>query len=124
MSHTSHNTKQTAETARRARAILKLRRKGKTWEKASSETGIIKSDGSPDPGLAYRIALEEYEPKSQEVRDRLGLKKLCLSCMRAFRKTSKKISALPPWRYWWNRLKPGERERWIKKNYEEGNRQR
>lgn len=124
MKNTTQKTKQTTETARRARELIKLQRVGYTWEEASRKVGILKKDGSPDPGLAYRIALEGYEPKGQELRDRLGLKKMCVSCMRAFRKTSKKVSELPPWRYWWNRLKPQERERWIKKNYEEGNRQR
>src|SRR5690349_14507511 len=115
MSNTSQRPKQTTETARRARALLKLRGKGYTWEKASRAVGILKEDGSPDHGLAYRIANEVYEPKGQDVRDRLGLKKICLSCGRAIRSISKTVSALPPWRYWWNHLKPQERERWIRK---------
>lgn len=120
MSHTSQKTQQTPETRRKARRLLKLRRERYTWEKAAEKVGILKEDGSPDPGLAYKIAVEQYEPKGQELRDRLGLKKICLSCMRVFRRVSKQVSDLPPWREWWNHLKPGERDEWIRKNYTEG----
>jgi hypothetical protein len=121
MSNSSNGSKQTPGTARKARELLKLRRNNITWERAAKEVGIVKDNGDPDPGLAYKIAIEGYEPKGQEVRDRLGLKKICTSCMRGFRSISRQISALSPWRAWWNRLKPGERDRWIRKNYEEGN---
>ncbi len=121
MSNTAQRPKQTKETARKARELLKLRREGYTWERASRAVGILKEDRSPDPGLAYRIAVEGYEPKGEEIRARLGLKAICLHCMREIRKVSRTVSARSPWREWWNRLKPTERDRWIRKNYEKRN---
>lgn len=122
MAHTSHTTEQTPQTRRKARRLLELREHGKTWDEASKKVGILKEDGSPDPGLAYKIAMEGYEPVKQETRDRLGLKKICLSCGRAIRHIRKTVSELPPWREWWIHLSREDRERWIEKNYREGKR--
>jgi hypothetical protein len=115
----THEHKQTAGTARIARELRRLREQGKTWKEASIELGILKKDGSPDPGLAYRIAIDEYEPKSPEIRERLGLRKFCLACERGFRKVSTMArEALPPWLKWWKKLDRAERERRIREYYE------
>lgn len=118
MSNGSKTSQQTKETARIARELRRLRKKRVTWEKAAEQVGIVKEDGSPDPGLAYRIALEGYEPKKQETRDRLGLRKICLACQRGFRKVSSASKVLAPWVVWWRRLPKDERERRIRREYD------
>jgi hypothetical protein len=111
-------SKQTSGTARKAKRINRLRAKGKTWESISIEEGIIKENGSPDPGLAYRIA-HGYEPKGRELRSRLGLRDVCMSCLRGFRKKSSEIArALPAWASWWKSLPKDEKDRRIRDQYE------
>ena len=122
MNNHSGPTKQTKETARLGARLRRRRGAGDTWEEAARKERVFKKDNiSPDPGLAYRIACDGYEPKGQELRDRLGLRKICLACMRGFRKISSRAKALSPWRLWWRRLKPGEREKRIKSQYEQEN---
>lgn len=118
MGNTSKQPKQMKETARKALQIRTLRRKGYKWDDIAREVKILKEDGSPDPGLAYLIGFKGYEPKRPEVRARLGLKELCLACMRAFRKGSDSSRARSQWRLWWSRLSPDERDRKIRSEYE------
>ena len=40
---------------------------------------IIKNDGQPDKGMAFRIA-DGYEPRRVDTRRRLGLSDRCPSC--------------------------------------------
>lgn len=112
--------KQTAETARKAKKIRKLRETNPPvkWEEICRAFGILKENGEPDTGLAHRIAYDEYEPKKQETRDRLGLKKICLSCGRGFRRAVSGMASLSPWRVWWRRLPPQERDRRIREDWE------
>lgn len=101
-----------------AKRIRALRAKGIKWEKICLQLGILKDNGEPDTGLAYQIGINQKEPKGEEVRDRLGLRKVCLACMRGFRRVSASARSLSPWRLWWNRLKPAERDSRIKSEYE------
>lgn len=116
MSNGTRSKKQTRETARIARELRKLYSRGLTWEGAAREAGILKENGEPDPGLAYRIALQGYEPKKISTRERLGLKKICFTCLRGFRKVSR--AALSPWVRWWRGLPKQERDRRIRSQYE------
>jgi hypothetical protein len=118
MRNTSKQPKQLKETARKAREIRRLRARSVKWEDIAREVNILKEDGSPDPGLAYLIGFKGYEPKRPEVRARLGLKELCLSCMRAFRNRSGSSRSRSQWRAWWSRLSPDERDRKIRSEYE------
>lgn len=118
MSNHSGHTKQTPETARLGARIRRRRAKGEKWEAIARAEGVVKEDGSPNPGLASRIAFDNYEPTGQELRDRLGLRKICLACMRGFRKVSSSARSLSPWLLWWRRLEPGERDRRIKSQYD------
>lgn len=118
MSNHSGPTKQTTETARLGARIRKRRERGEKWEAIARAEGVVKRDGSPNTGLASRIAYDGYEPQGQELRDRLGLRRICLACMRGFRKISSSARSLSPWLLWWRRLEPGERDRRIKSQYE------
>lgn len=120
MTHQTGTTKQTRETARKARILRELKALGATWEDAAAEVGIIKEDGSPNPGLAHKIA-EGYEPKRPETRERLGLRAICFACMRGIRKASEGARALSPWRSWWKRLSPDDRDKMIREHYEKEN---
>jgi hypothetical protein len=118
MNKETGSPQQTKQTRQLAARIRRLRGKGKTWETVCRELRIFKRDGSPDTGLAYRIALDNYEPKGAEVRERLGLKKICLACMRGIRNISSgSKGSLPPWLIFWRRLPKGEREEWIREYY-------
>src|SRR5688500_17577813 len=121
MNNGSQDSKQTKETARKGKKILRLHEQGLTWAEAGKRVGVVKEDGSPTPGHAYKIAVEGNEPASQELRDRLGLKKMCLACMRGFRNVKSRARSLSPWRLWWRRLSPAERDRRIREDYEEEN---
>lgn len=116
--------KQTKETARLGKRIRDRRAKGERWEKICLDLRILKEDGSPNHGLASRIAFDNYEPKGQELRDRLGLRKFCLACKRGFRKVSSGVMSLSPWVLWWRRLDPQERDRRIREIWEDYEKER
>lgn len=122
MSNHSGTTKQTKETARLAKRIRDKRDRGVKWDKICLELGILKDTGLPDTGLAYRIAFDDYEPKGPDLRDRLGLRKICLACLRGFRQVSSSVRELSPWRLWWRKLDPSDRDRRIRSEYEKENR--
>jgi hypothetical protein len=104
MNKETGSPQQTKQTRQLAARIRRLRGKGKTWETVCRELRIFKRDGSPDTGLAYR--------------ERLGLKKICLACMRGIRNISSgSKGSLPPWLIFWRRLPKGEREEWIREYY-------
>lgn len=113
---------QTPQTARIARKIRKLREKKKTaWKDVCVRLKILKEDGRPDTGLAYKIAYEGYEPTGRELRHRLGLRDICKSCRRPFRVPSvKPRPAKSQARVWFNGLKREERDQvleWAFGNY-------
>jgi hypothetical protein len=60
---------------------LRVERRSKaTWSVAAKRCDVLTKSGLPDPGLAYRIAVEGYEPRSMECRQRLGLPIVCPTC--------------------------------------------
>jgi hypothetical protein len=59
-----------------ARSLRKAHRETRSWLEVSQRFGITK-------GLAWRIAKQEYQPRSPQIRERLGLGPLpCRSCHR------------------------------------------
>lgn len=113
---------QTPETARLARKIRRAReRKKMSWKNTCVTLNILKDNGSPDTGLAYKIGYNNFEPSGRPVRHRLGLRDICTKCRRAFRVP--KVSApqvKSAARIWWDSLKASERDKLIEishKNY-------
>ena len=72
---------------------------------------ILKPDGTPDTGMAFKLAYKkDYEPE-REVQVRLGLHEFCTSCHRNFRKPSTKAKVeKTPARIWWESLSKDEQE--------------
>jgi len=64
-----------------------------SWPKTSVDCGVLTKDGRPNPGLAQRIALQDYEPARRETQERLSLKPVCNSCGRKF----KRVHHIPAW---------------------------
>ena len=65
---------------------LKMHLEGSTWAAIASHLGIIKEDGSANPGLAYRIIMEGYIPRTLSVQKRLNLHQVCPTCNRPLKK--------------------------------------
>jgi hypothetical protein len=107
---------QTEQTKRMAKKILKLREKKPPmlWREICIRLNIYKADGTtPDTGLASKIAYQGVEPATKRVRDRLGMRGICLTCRRPFRKPGKvraKVLKSEP-SSWWGALQEEERER-------------
>ena len=114
---------QTPQTARLGRKIRKLRERKKnplSWKDTCLQEGIriLKQNGDPDTGLAYKIAYEEYEPSGREVRHRCSLKDMCTKCKRVFRIPSQaKKRTKSPALAWWDGLKREDREKVIELSY-------
>lgn len=72
---------------------------------------IVKADGAPDTGMAWKIGYKVgYEPE-REVQVRLGLHEFCNTCHRNFRKPSTKVKAhKTPARIWWESLPKSKQE--------------
>jgi hypothetical protein len=77
--------------------------------------GILKNDGRPDTGMAYKIAYDGHEPAGREVRLRLGLRDICTKCHRGFRK--RMVRKMTPARAWWETLETSKREKIIQSLY-------
>jgi hypothetical protein len=50
------------------------------WREVARELCILKDNGEPDTGLAYKIVMEGYEPKTLKTRTRLGWPPVCPTC--------------------------------------------
>ena len=57
-----------------------------SWPKVARSFPVLTADGRPDPGLAWRIAVGNYEPKSVAIRRRLGLPDVCSTCLQPIRR--------------------------------------
>ena len=68
----NHPKRQSRACLAMARTLRRLHRAGLSWPQIAREYPILSRSGNPSPGLAYLIA-GGYEPRTQEVRDRLGL---------------------------------------------------
>lgn len=116
---------QTPQTARLGRKIRKMRERKKggkrAWKDVCKLLNIMKKDGQPDTGLAYKIAYEGYEPLGRDLRKSLGLRDICTKCKRLFRVvTVKPARAKSPARVWWDKLKGEDRQKimeWAYSNY-------
>lgn len=121
----NHNGKppQTKQTAKLAEKIRQARERGDIWTKICIDNNLytpptlLKPNGEPDTGLAYKIAFEGYEPSHRETRDRLGLRDICVKCYRAFRKkgTPRIVSEA---RLWWDGLNTKQKSDNIENMYQ------
>ncbi|RPJ29169.1 MAG: hypothetical protein EHM33_02005 [Chloroflexi bacterium] len=114
-------SKQTNRLARKIRKNREKKIKGKLtrWMVVCEKLNIRTEDGRLDPGLAFKIGYQDYEPSDRGVRQRLGLRDMCTRCKRVFRavKVTTPQRALSPARAWWNGLARGQREELIEKTY-------
>lgn len=113
-------SKQTARLAKRIRRLREKKKRGKqtVWRVVCETLNVRTEDGRVDPGLAFRIAYDEYEPSDRAVRQRLGLKDICTKCMRSFRSPrASAIRSKSPARAWWEKLKREDREQVIEISY-------
>lgn len=102
-------TRRTISTVRAK--IERLRAAGKTWAFAAERAGVIKSDGRPDTGMAYQIAINKHEPIDPKTRERLGLIAICVTCKRPLPrpKIDRPPVGLSPDELWWRSLPPKAR---------------
>ena len=114
-------SKQTNRLSRKIRKIREKKTRGKLtrWVVVCEKLNIRTAEGNLDPGLAYKIGYQEYEPSDREIRKRLGLNDICTKCRRVFRATRPPEAKKPmsPARAWWNGLKSGDREKLIELSY-------
>ena len=50
------------------------------WREVARELRILKDNGEPDTGLAYKIVIEGYEPKTMQTRTRFWWPPICPEC--------------------------------------------
>ena len=67
------NNTQTPATKTLAKALRKTHRETRSWLQTARLHNITDSDGTPNKGMAYRIARDGYEPKDHQLRIRIGL---------------------------------------------------
>ena len=82
---------------RLAREMRSTHRKTKSWLKTAIAHHIVNADGKPSKGLAYRIAVERYEPREHETLIRLNLPCPCgkCECIRKYEKRMKRMNHIP-----------------------------
>lgn len=114
----SNPPKQTKQTARLGARIRRLRerRRPLTWTAICQRLNILNPSGEAATGIAYKIAYREYEPSHREVRARLGLRDVCMTCLRPYRRKG------PPRvrteiQDWWLRLSATERAAILENAY-------
>lgn len=85
---------QSRAISRLAREMRSTHRKTKSWLVTAKAHHIINAEGKPSKGLAYRIAVDRYEPREHETLLRLKLPCPCEKCkrIRNFEKRMKHIS--------------------------------
>lgn len=71
---------QSPEVERMAAKGQEMRASGENWVIICCKLKILKSNGEPDPGMAYQIIVNGYEPKRPATRVRLGLPPTCPTC--------------------------------------------
>ena len=59
------------------------------WREIAKELRILKDNGDPDTGLAYKIVIEGYEPKTPKTRTRLRWPPVCPTCYQPLPKPPK-----------------------------------
>jgi len=84
------NNTQTPATKALAKALRKSHRETHSWLKTAIQHNITAADGTPNKGMAYRIARDGYEPKDQQLRTRIGLPVVeCPTCHARIKKEPK-----------------------------------
>ena len=61
-------------------------RKLGSWRAVAQQHAIFNEHGQVNPGLAEKIAMQDYEPVRIETRARLGLPEVCPTCERRIRR--------------------------------------
>lgn len=69
----------------------KMHAAGMTWKEIAIDLRVLTEDGRPDPGLAWRITNENYEPGTMATRRRLGLAPKCPTCYQYLPKPPRQI---------------------------------
>ena len=82
---------------RLAREMRSTHRITKSWLATAKRHHIVNAQGIPSKGLAYRIAIDGYEPREHETLLRLRLPCYCDECerIRKFEKRSKRLNHVP-----------------------------
>lgn len=113
---------QSEATAKLAREIRILRHNGEKWKRVCELLEIRKANGEVDTGLASLIGYSDYEPKSDNVRDRLGLPRVCVTCHRPFEQAQRSHHRAGKQHYaddfmewWYNILGTDDRKKFIQK---------
>lgn len=80
-------SKDTIRLAKKIRRIRERKKKGKLtpWRVVCETLNIRTPEGKLDPGMAYKIGYQEYEPSDRETRKRFKLRDICSKCKRAYR---------------------------------------
>lgn len=73
---------------RLARKLRSTHRNTKSWPETARLCHIIKENGDPSEGLAYRIAVEGYEPKTHQTLVRIGMPCFCDQCKKQKRQAA------------------------------------
>jgi hypothetical protein len=69
--------------------LRKTHKQTKSWPQAAKLCNIIKENGKPDEGLAYLIAMKEFEPTRHKTRIRCGFPCSCDECRKARRQANR-----------------------------------
>lgn len=79
------------------------------WVAICHRYKIYDPQGNPSTGIARKLAYDDYEPSHREVRQRLGLRDMCLTCGRPYRKKTTRRPRTEI-QSWWARLSAQDRE--------------
>lgn len=113
---------QTPQTARLAKKIRRKREHGKhgketLWRVVQEQFGY----GKVSMGELWKIAYEGREPADKRIREALGLRDICLKCLRPFRKANKKLNEpKSKARKWWDGLSKENKNKvlqWMYDNF-------
>jgi hypothetical protein len=63
-----------------AASLRQIHAQGVGWREAALACRVLTKGGQGDPGLAFRIAEQGYDPRRPETRQRLGLPPVCIEC--------------------------------------------
>lgn len=80
---------------RLAREMRSTHRKTKSWLETAKRHHIVNAKGKASKGLAYRIAMDGYEPREHETLIRIGVRCYCDECER-IRKYEKRARRVVP----------------------------
>jgi hypothetical protein len=76
-----------------AASLRQIHAQGIGWREAALACRVLTKSGQGDPGLAFRIAVNGYDPRRPETRQRLGLPPVCIECGQKI----KIVRVVPEW---------------------------